>query len=451
MTAAAQMTPIEAVNDTSYFYIPTANFAKFEKEIAKLSRRAEKLIGKTIRPVVYGHCKEEIATGVFIDITEVYLDAEVPVLNGWTFCARIDHSNDIGNVIRTVPNLSGSLPGRFRTAAADCQHCNVRRMRRDTYVVRNDETGEFKQIGTTCLKDFFGHDPFAVAKMAEILGYANEVARASTERGEAALADRRWVNLEDYLAHTATVVREFGWVSAAAARENTALRATRDRAFCSMAGHEGEPTAEDVALAERALEWARGLEAQEVKTDFVHNVLVIANAAYIEERSMGIAAAIVGIYHQNARRAAGVGQAAQVGDLKGLLGIFAKAGEKLKYPKIALQLDNGMPVVLAVAGANSKAPGTINVTDGGSYGNNTWYGRVDVDGRFTPSRMVTEANRPSLIALLTAMSADPAATATQYGRMTGRCCFCSKGLTDERSTAVGYGATCAKNYGLVWG
>lgn len=447
--AAAQI----AQDDRSYFYIPAANFPKFEREIEKLSRRSMKLIGKPIRPVVYARTKEEISKGCFIDIIETFIDAEVPVLNGWTFCARIDHSNDIGNVIRTVPNLSGALPGRFRTAAADCQHCNVKRLRRDTFVVRNDETGEFKQIGSTCLVDFFGHDPMAAAKMAEYLGYAAEIGRASMERGEAALADRRWINLEEYLVHTASVVREFGWVSAKAARENpTTLRATRDRAFCSMAEHNDVVLgAEDRALADAALAWARGLEDQEVKSDFVHNVLVIANAVYIEERSMGIAAAIVGIYHQNQRRASGVGQAAEVGSLNGLVEILAKAGGKLKKPKIALQMDNGKPLVLDVAGPRSKAPGTINVTDGGSYGNNTWYGRVGLDGKFVPSRVMTEADRPSIIALLTAMSQNPAATASQYGRLTGRCCFCSIPLTDGRSTAVGYGPKCASNYGLAWG
>jgi hypothetical protein len=32
-----------------------------------------------------------------------------------------------------------------------------------------------------------------------------------------------------------------------------------------------------------------------------------------------------------------------------------------------------------------------------------------------------------------------------------KCCFCNKLLSDERSAAVGYGHTCATNWGLPWG
>lgn len=35
--------------------------------------------------------------------------------------------------------------------------------------------------------------------------------------------------------------------------------------------------------------------------------------------------------------------------------------------------------------------------------------------------------------------------------VTGHCCFCSLPLTDERSTAVGYGKVCADHFGLSWG
>ena len=53
--------------------------------------------------------------------------------------------------------------------------------------------------------------------------------------------------------------------------------------------------------------------------------------------------------------------------------------------------------------------------------------------------------------LLQRLAADPAGVASKYGKMTGRCCFCHLQLTDAKSLAVGYGKTCAKNYGLPWG
>lgn len=52
--------------------------------------------------------------------------------------------------------------------------------------------------------------------------------------------------------------------------------------------------------------------------------------------------------------------------------------------------------------------------------------------------------------LLVALAERPAETAAAYGRLNGRCCFCNRGLADERSTAVGYGPVCAGRWGLPW-
>lgn len=441
----------DVFGDRTMYDIPEANFAKFEREMAKLSRRSERLIGLPITPIVFSYKMEPLGDGTSRRVMEVYLTAEVPVLNGWTFVARIDHSNEVGNIIRTVPNLACDLPDRFRTSAPNCDHCKVNRRRRDTFVVWNAETNEFQQVGTTCLADFFGHDPYKIAKLAEMLGYATEVATAARETMEQGdLVERRWINVELFLAHTAQIVQQHGWVSMKVAREN-GIVSTRERAACANLDDDYALTPADYEMAAQATEWAQSLADKTDMSDFEHNVSVIAQSPYMEERSMGIAAAIVGIYYQNQRRATET-KAVEVGNLDGLMALFARAkASSLKFPKISLQLADGQPVVLGVAGPQAKAPGTINVTDGDPFGANKWFGRVTTQGTWEPSRQVTADDMVSIKALLTAMSADAAATASEYGKLTGHCCFCRKGLTDARSTEVGYGKTCAANYGLAWG
>jgi len=136
-----------------------------------------------------------------------------------------------------------------------------------------------------------------------------------------------------------------------------------------------------------------------------------------------------------------------VGDVSGIVALFNQAGAKLKFPKIRLALGDGSPVVLSRAGQNSKAPGAINVTDGGPFGSNVWYGRVSTGGEFKAGKVASA----SVVALLTALAADPAGVAGKHGKITGSCVFCAKKLTDKRSLEVGYGDTCATNYGLPWG
>ena len=46
---------------------------------------------------------------------------------------------------------------------------------------------------------------------------------------------------------------------------------------------------------------------------------------------------------------------------------------------------------------------------------------------------------------------EKAAVASRYGIASGRCVFCSKGLSTKESLGVGYGPNCAEKYGLPWG
>jgi hypothetical protein len=140
----------------------------------------------------------------------------------------------------------------------------------------------------------------------------------------------------------------------------------------------------------------------------------------------------------------------EVGDLTNVLTLFDNARKHLKFPKVKLALEDGSPVVLSVAGPGAKAPGTINVTDGGSYGNNKWFGRIATTGAWEVSKAAGES-ATSIAALLTRFALEPEATAAAYGKLVGSCCFCSRTLTDKRSTEVGYGPVCADHFGLAWG
>jgi hypothetical protein len=130
-----------------------------------------------------------------------------------------------------------------------------------------------------------------------------------------------------------------------------------------------------------------------------------------------------------------------------IITLFLTARVRIKYPRIRLALPNGQPVVLKMAGERSKYNGQINVSDGGPYGDNIWYGRIDQQGRWSKSRNVT----PEVEELLTSLTRNPEEVAEMYGRLTNHCCFCGRELTDPRSVEVGYGPVCAQNYGLSWG
>ena len=73
--------------------------------------------------------------------------------------------------------------------------------------------------------------------------------------------------------------------------------------------------------------------------------------------------------------------------------------------------------------------------------------RVLRDGTYQAAGLHGEA----ISARLKEFAASPAKIAADHDRLTGRCCFCNTVLSNDKSTAVGYGETCANHYGLPWG
>lgn len=134
-------------------------------------------------------------------------------------------------------------------------------------------------------------------------------------------------------------------------------------------------------------------------------------------------------------------------DFAPVYAMFAKAQEHLKHPKVNLSLPSGAGIKLYVSTARSRVPNVLNIVDHDGY---QWFGRIYPDGRWEQG-----TGDPSLVgeveAMLKRLASSPEEVAAEYGKLTGNCCFCNRSLSDDRSTDVGYGSTCAKRFGLKWG
>jgi hypothetical protein len=131
-----------------------------------------------------------------------------------------------------------------------------------------------------------------------------------------------------------------------------------------------------------------------------------------------------------------------VGEFSGVVELFKKAKQHLKWPAIVLADEStGDEIKLKMAGDHSQNPGCVY-----AYVDHEYAGKVKPDGAFVYAK-----DYHWLSKLLTVLAADPAKVAAEHGKLTGKCCFCNTKLTDPKSTSVGYGPVCAGHYGLLWG
>lgn len=119
-------------------------------------------------------------------------------------------------------------------------------------------------------------------------------------------------------------------------------------------------------------------------------------------------------------------------DMTKVLEMFDNAAKRLKNPKVTfhrfkLERDND---------------GTVAAKTDTAY-----CGTVALDARFYPTRDSTD----EILDDIRRLAVDPVGFACEYGKATGRCCFCTLPLKEERSLGVGYGPICARNYRMPWG
>jgi hypothetical protein len=287
------------------YKIPASRLSELEKRIAKINKRADKLekppvsliIGDTERITVKqgGSLALRMGTSFSYEAVNVEVIGETPVLNGWEFLTTVLH-RPAGNEFVNLPGTSEADLSNFVFTDKDCDHCHMKRVRNATFIVRNVESGELKQVGSTCLGDFTGyHSPQAAAKAVENI--YNLFRDLRTWTGSTAGRTTRTFFLEEWMAFVAYSVRTHGFVSRNKS-EDTGQEATTDRAkrHILAAGNNEDvpvPTDEDFATAQRVITFVRENLTQP-SNDF-ETQLAAAYASDMEgavaENTMGLTAA----------------------------------------------------------------------------------------------------------------------------------------------------------------
>jgi hypothetical protein len=130
---------------------------------------------------------------------------------------------------------------------------------------------------------------------------------------------------------------------------------------------------------------------------------------------------------------------------------FLSAAANIKWPKLRLLTASAAPVVLSRCGDQSRTPGHINVTDGGPYGDNVYYGRITPEGHGHLRQPIPA----EVAAVLAEFNRDPKEAVKLQGERsrellqikTGQCCCCGRELTDPVSVERGIGPICADRWG----
>lgn len=125
-----------------------------------------------------------------------------------------------------------------------------------------------------------------------------------------------------------------------------------------------------------------------------------------------------------------------------LWALFEVTTDKLKQPKLFLTLPTGEELKIT---KSKKYKSLWVYVKHDSWG---YRGYLNENGKYTQK---IELDAELVASVLKELETDPLRKASEWGKLSGRCCFCNRQLKDTRSKEVGYGKDCADHRGLVWG
>lgn len=244
-------------------------------------------------------------------VVDLEFRAGRPCLDGYEFLAIVEPMQG-GNLLRTVPGASiaiGELDAYRAGDQSHCDHCNTRRQRNETFVVRLERDGTRKLVGRDCLSAFLGGK--SIAEILARLAIVRYLEQSDGDGEGGGGRDREQPMLAtEFLAWTAAAVRLDGFLSRTAARAAEGKTCTADCVTFLLqpppsapesrrAWVEGrarlEPTAADIATAAAVLAWA---PTTDDPSDYMQNVRLMCAQTAILGKHAGILASAVSAWER---------------------------------------------------------------------------------------------------------------------------------------------------------
>ncbi|KAF1702904.1 hypothetical protein CSC66_09015 [Pseudoxanthomonas kaohsiungensis] len=153
-----------------------------------------------------------------VHMHEIELEYPIIKLGNWQVMAQLEASptGALAFAASRDPQDMAEIMARAGKPIC-CEHCNAQRNRKLGFVLKDTQSGQYKEVGSTCVEDFTGVDPAQALFLAKMATFVREEEFDPFKTAVPFGAARTPVR--DYLINTLFLVEKFGFVSAARASE----------------------------------------------------------------------------------------------------------------------------------------------------------------------------------------------------------------------------------------
>jgi hypothetical protein len=285
------------------------NIDRLEKKLLSIRNKCEKYgcsfnyerVGETFKEIKDADGNISMAKYIIVEASGT------AIINDWKFVASVEHTEK-GNVFKkSIEVCDVEIPSKYYDTMPVCEHCKSNRYRKYTYIIQNITSGEFKQVGKSCLKDFTcGMD---AENITRYISYFDELIKG--EYIESSGNFTKHYKTFEILCYAFETVKHFGYTPSGSWNRSTATqcldyyrikeqgsygvyekKCKEEMASVNFNAH--SPDTEN--MVKSALEW---LENQPENTDYIHNLKVACSLEYITASMLGICVSLTIAYHKN--------------------------------------------------------------------------------------------------------------------------------------------------------
>lgn len=288
--------------------------AALTEKINKLNRKAAK-INCPVMTLSFGEDivrKWDDGRRTHVQVTVLAtLEYEIPIIDGWKLISTFDiYAAKEENIVTTSTVPGETVPTTYLNKnEIHCDHCGHNRRRTHSMLMLNVDTGQYKEVGSTCIRDFFGHDPVAFMRWAS-WDFEEFVGSIKDEDDFNGGSRSRFEDLRSTLIFTSATIRDYGWMSKGKAYERGEDWCTADEVSRQMDPHVTMKKEERVTVIDRdreiadaAIEYFSNLTEADKANDYMANCHKMTVLGYVPWKHHGLTVSMVPSYKRNAAEA----------------------------------------------------------------------------------------------------------------------------------------------------
>ena len=294
--------------------------AELDKRMKKLNRKADRIGVGEVRLVKNLVTKEKKKYDPVekkwipfsYQMIQVSVEGEPVKVAGYEFIAKVEFSDGFP-YIASAPGKEAPLWAR-ETDPSRCDHCSTRRYRNSVFILSEEATGEYIQVGRTCLKDFLGHDAKQIVSLFSFYRELEGLASENNNGWGCGLSWERSADTLELLAVTSLLIRKEGWVPKSAASEKADSTASQVATYLYPAASDGDydakwiakwiakigtPEPVDQSVALKTIAYLDEIAKKARLSDYEHNLVSLRGLERIASRRFGIFISSVASYHRH--------------------------------------------------------------------------------------------------------------------------------------------------------